>query len=50
MNKKISWYWTPLAVILAVLITFMSTFVGMKVQMHQAGNYPCLTVISYYLK
>lgn len=43
MNKKISWYWTPLAVILAVLITFMSTFVGMKVQMHQAGNDPYLS-------
>ncbi|MBO5779082.1 MAG: S41 family peptidase [Clostridia bacterium] len=40
MNKKIAWYWTPLAVILAVLITFMSTFVAMKVQMHQAGNDP----------
>lgn len=40
LNKKIAWYWTPLAVLLAVLITFMSTFVGMKVQMHLAGNDP----------
>ncbi len=40
MNRKIAWYWTPLAVVLAVLITFMSTFVAMKVQMHQAGNDP----------
>ena len=42
MNKKIAWYWMPLAVFLAVLITFMSTYVGMKVQMHQAGNNPYL--------
>lgn len=38
IKKKIAWYWTPLAVLLAVLITFMSTYVTMKVQVHLAKN------------
>lgn len=38
LKKKISWYWVPLIVLLAVLITYMSTYVTMKVQWHLAEN------------
>lgn len=37
-NKKIAWSWMILVVVLTVLITFMCTYVSMKVDAHQQQN------------
>ena len=38
LNKKIAWYWLVPAVLLSVLLTFMTTYVVMKVQAHLDKN------------